>query len=552
VRCRNGASNSASASISDEGIVTKVQRFTAITAIALAGAGLAAQGTLDYAVLARIQDEGLNRSQVMDHVGWLSDVAGPRLTGSPGFKQAADWAVKRLADWGLANAKTEKWKFGKGWSLTHFQAHLVEPQRQPMIGYPKAWTPSTKGTVTADVMRVAIGSDADFEKYRGKLAGKIVLSQPARDVRMLEGRITWRMGEEMLNEAERLPIPAPNAPRPAAPPSGPSLAEKALQFYLSEGVAAVLDRGSDQSTVPMGGNENLSPMTQRVDGGTIFVQAGGPRDENAGKVPPQITLAVEHYNRLVRLLDRGVPVKMEIDVQAQFHDETDMNGLNVVAEIPGSDLANEIVLIGAHLDSWHSSNGATDNGAGVAVMMETMRILKAVGAKPRRTIRIALWGGEEQGYLGSRGYVQEHLGDAAKPKAEYQRLAAYYNLDNGTGRIRGIWMQGNVAITPIFAQWIEPLRGLGVTVLAPRSTSGSDYVPFDEIGIPAFQFIQDRLEYNSRTHHSNMDTFDRVQRDDLVQMSIVLANFAYNTSMHDKLLPRKVMPTAAGTRPTQE
>ncbi len=310
---------------------------------------------------------------------------------------------------------------------------------------------------------------------------------------MLEGRITWRMGDEMLAEAERLPIPAPVGPRPPAP-AGPSLADKTLQFFLAESVVAVLDRGSDQSIVAMGGNENLSPMTQRVDGGTIFVQAGGPRDDNAGKVPPQVTLAVEHYNRLVRLLDKGLPVKMAIEIQAQFHDEVDMNGMNVIAELPGSDLASEIVLIGAHLDTWHSSTGATDNGAGVAVMMEAMRILKAVGAKPRRTIRIALWGGEEQGYLGSRAYVREHLGEAAAPKPEYQRHSAYYNLDNGTGRIRGVWMQGNVAITPIFAQWIEPLRGLGVSVLAPRSTSGSDYVPFDEIGIPAFQFIQDRLD----------------------------------------------------------
>ena len=517
---------------------------------ALAAVVVRAQDTLDYALLAKIQNEALSRSQVMDHVGWLSDVYGPRLTGSPGFARAADWAVKRLSEWGLGNAKTEKWKFGKGWSLTRFQAHLVEPQRQPLIGYPKAWTPSTQGAVTADVVRVAIGSEADFEKYRGKLRGTIVLTQPAREVRMLEGRITWRMGDELLAEAERLPIPPAAGPRPPAP-SGPSLAEKALQFFLAEGVVAVLDRGSDQSIVAMGGNENLSPMTQRPDGGTIFVQAGGPRDENAGKVPPQVTLAVEHYNRLVRVLDRGLPVKMEIDIQAQFHEETDMNGMNVIAEIPGSDPAGELVLLGAHLDSWHSSTGATDNGAGVAVMMEAVRLLKAVGAKPRRTIRIALWGGEEQGLLGSRAYVREHLGDAAKPKPEYQKLSAYYNLDNGSGRIRGVWMQGNVAITPIFAQWIEPLKGLGVSVLAPRSTSGSDYVPFDEVGIPAFQFVQDRLEYNSRTHHSNMDSVDRVQRDDLVQASIVLANFAYHTAMRGSLLPRKAMAPAA-TAPTQD
>ena len=294
--------------------VTRHPRILALAIAALAAVALQAQDTLDYALLARVQDEGLSRSQVMDHVGWLSDVNGPRLTGSPGFKQAADWAVKRLGEWGLANAKTEKWKFGKGWSLSHFQAHLLEPQRQPLIGYPKAWSPSTKGLVTGDVIRVAIGSEADFEKYRGKLGGKIVLAQPARDVRMLEGRITWRMGDEMLAEAERLPIPAAVAPRAPAPP-GPSLAEKTLQFFLAEGVAAVLDRGSDQSVVAMGGNENLSPMTQRVDGGTIFVQAGGPRDENAGKVPPQVTLAVEHYNRLVRVLDRGLPVKMELEIR---------------------------------------------------------------------------------------------------------------------------------------------------------------------------------------------------------------------------------------------
>jgi len=223
----------------------------------------------------------------------------------------------------------------------------------------------------------------------------------------------------------------------------------------------------------------------------------------------------------------------------------------VVAELPGTDLAGEVVLLGAHLDSGQAATGATDNGTGVAVMMEAMRILRAVGAKPRRTIRVALWGGEEQGYSGARAYVRDHLGTLASPKPEYQTLSAYYNLDNGAGRIRGIWMQGNPAVAPVFSQWIEPLRGLGVTVLAPRSTSGSDYVPFDEIGIPAFQFIQDRLEYNSRSHHSNMDTLDRVQRDDLVQMSIVMAHFAYHTAMRNEKLPRKAIPAPSPPRPTQ-
>jgi hypothetical protein len=403
------------------------------------------------------------------------------------------------------------------------------------------------------VVRVVIASDADFEKYRGKLAGKIALTQSAREVRMLEGRVTWRMDAAMLAEAETMPVPGPaasGAPRA----TGPSLQDRIQQFLLAERVAAAFDRGADGSMVAMGGAENLSAQTQRTDGGTVFTGSGGPRDQNAGKVVPQVTLAVEHYNRMVRLLDRGVPVKVELNIQAQFHDETDMNGFNVVADIPGGDLAHEVVLLGAHLDSYHLSTGATDNGVGVAAMMEAVRILKAVGVKPRRTIRVALWGGEEQGLMGARAYVREFLADAAtmQLKAGHANLVAYYNIDNGTGRIRGVWMQGNLAITPIFRQWIEPLRGLGVSTLSPRIVSGSDYVAFDEVGIPAFQFIQDRLEYNSRTHHSNMDVYDRVQRDDAVQMAVVAATFAYNTAMRDEKLPRKPLPVRpASAKPTQ-
>jgi hypothetical protein len=459
-----------------------------------------------------------------------------------------------MTQWGLTSPRLERWKFGQGWSLQRFSAHMIEPQVQPLIGYPKSWTPGTAGTVTGDVIRVAIGSDADFERYRGKLSGKIVLTQPAREVRMLEGRLTWRMDAAMLAEAESMPVPAPPSPAPSPRPAGPALQEKIQQFLLAEGVLAALDRGADASTVAMGGAENLSAQTQRPDGGTIFTGSGGPRDQNAGKVVPQVTLAVEHYNRMVRLLDRGIPVKVELDIQARFHDEADTNGFNVLADIPGTDLAQEVVLLGAHLDSYHMSTGATDNGVGVAAMMEAMRILKAIGAKPRRTIRVALWGGEEQGLMGARAYVREHLADVAtmQLKPGHGNLVAYYNIDNGTGRIRGVWMQGNLAITPIFRQWIEPLRGLGVSTLSPRIVSGSDYVAFDEVGIPAFQFIQDRLEYNSRTHHSNMDVYDRVQRDDAVQMAVVAATFAYNTAMRDEKLPRKPLPVRATTaKPTQ-
>jgi hypothetical protein len=522
----------------------------------VAGAALAlgvvlhAQERLDYTTLSKIQDEGLNRSQAMDHAWWLSDVYGPRLTGSPGIKQAGDWASQKLTAWGLVNVHQEKWKFGKGWSLQRFSAHLIEPQIQPLIGFPKSWTPGTKGVVTADVIPISIRSEADFDQYRGKLAGKIVLTQPAREVKMLDGRVVWRMDDDMLAEAETMPVPAPAA---AARPSGPSLQDKINQFLLAEGVVAAFDRGGDASTVAMGGAENLSAMTQRTDGGTVFVMGGGPRDESAGTVVPQVTLAVEHYNRMVRLVQHKIPVKVELNIQAQFHDETDANGFNVIADLPGADPSGEVVMIGGHLDSGHSATGATDNGTGVAVLMEAMRILQAVGAKPRRTIRVALWGGEEQGYAGARAYVRDHLADVKtmQLKPDHGRISAYFNLDNGAGKIRGVWMQGNLALTPIFSEWIEPLRGFGVSTLSPRIVSGSDYVAFDEVGIPAFQFIQDRLEYNSRTHHSNMDVYDRVQRGDLVQMAVVVASFAYNAAMREEMLPRKPLPVpAAPPKPT--
>jgi carboxypeptidase Q len=298
-------------------------------------------------------------------------------------------------------------------------------------------------------------------------------------------------------------------------------------------------------------------MAQRTDGGTIFVQSGGPRDQNAGKVPPQVVLAVEHYNRMIRILEKGVPVKVELNIQAQFHDETSPNGFNLIAEIPGTDLKDEVVMIGAHFDSHHSATGATDNAAGSAAMMEAMRILKTIGVKPRRTIRIGLWGGEEQGLLGSRAYVKEHFADplalqqTGQLKPGHEKLSCYFNIDNGTGRIRGVWSQNNLAVTKIFEQWAEPLRDLGVTIISPRSVSQTDHLAFDAVGLPGFQFVQERLEYNSRTHHSNMDTVDHVQRDDMVQMATVVAVFAYNAAMRNEKLPRKALP-ASQPRPQRE
>jgi Iap family predicted aminopeptidase len=310
----------------------------------------------------------------------------------------------------------------------------------------------------------------------------------------------------------------------------------------AEGAIAIFERGSD-SDMAAGGSD-LPWQQQRPDGGTIFPAGAAPRDENAGKGVPRVTLAVEHYNRMIRVLDKGIPVKVELNVETKYYDETSMNGFNTVADLPGGDLASEIVLLGAHFDSHPYATGATDNATGSAAMMEALRILKATGVKPRRTIRLALWGGEEQGLLGSRAYVREHFADidTMTLKPEHAKLAAYFNSDNGTGRVRGIWMQGNLAVRPIFEQWMAPLKDLGVTILSPRPVTSTDHLSFDNAGLPGFQFLVDRLEYNARTHHSNMDTFDRVQRDDMIQQATVIAVFAYNAAMRDEKLPRKALP----------
>ena len=502
---------------------------------------------LDYVMIGRIRDEGLNRSQVMDHISWLSDVYGPRLTGSPGIAQAGEWALKKFAEWGLASPHRETWPFGKGWSLVRFNAQMIEPQVQPLIGVPASWTPGTNGAVTAEVVRVQIDTDADFARYRGTLAGKIVLTQPARAVPMMEGPFILRMGEREFSEAATTPIP-PAGGRGGrgrgGAGGGPGLAARIQQFYKSEGVVALFNRGGDSTTAA--GGSDLSWQQQHPDGGTVFPVGGGSRGEDAGSGLPTVTLAVEHYNRMVRVLDKQLPVKVALDIETRFHDETTPNGFNLIADIPGTDpqLKDEIVLIGAHFDSVAAATGATDNAAGSAAMMEAMRILQAIGARPRRTIRIGLWGGEEEGLLGSRAYVRDHLGDPATMslKPEHAKLSAYFNSDNGTGRVRGIWLQGNLAVAPIFRQWIEPLRDLGVAALGPRSVSQTDHVSFDNVGVPGFQFMVDRLEYNSRTHHSNMDFYDHVQRDDMIQQAVVIAVFAYDAAMRDEMLPRKAPP----------
>ena len=498
----------------------------------------------DPDVLGAIREEGFRRSQAMEIVSWLSDVYGPRVTGTPAIEAAKEWAAERMRALGL-RVSEERFAYGRGWSLERFHAHLIEPQVMPIIGYPRAWTPGTGGTVTAEVVRVNVGSRAELERHRGRLRGKIVLAQEPRDVRMLEGDLVLRMDDRLLDEAARQPDG--RSRQASSGGSGARLRDHVQAFFLAEGVVAVLDRGSDLSVVggaPLG--SDLVWPTQRTDGGTLFVGPGGSRAAGAREVVPAATIAVEHYNRMIRVLDKGLPVKVEIDIRTRFHDEVRPNGFNLLAELPGTDLADEVVILGAHFDSTHASTGATDNAAGVAAMMEAARILQAVDARPRRTIRVALWGGEEEGLLGSRAYVRRHYADLRTMELlpDHAEVSAYYNLDNGAGRIRGIWLQGNAAAAPLFEDWMRDLADLGVTTIGRRSTRGTDHVPFDNVGLPGFQFIQDRLEYNSRTHHSNMDVYDRVQRDDLLQMAVVAATFAYRTAMLDERLPRKTLPAA--------
>jgi hypothetical protein len=536
---------------------------TASLVVALGLSAILAQAPerIDYAAVAQIRDEGLNRSQVMDHIGWLSDVYGPRLTGGPGILQASDWAIKKFNEWGLSNPHRETFAFGKGWSLVRFSAHMIEPQVQPLIGFPASWTPGTNGLVRADVVRVQIDADADFEKYRGTLAGKIVLTQPERPVPLLEGLIVHRMGERELAEAATTPIPSPRGGGAGVRGRGGSAADdddaagrgrggaqalnaRIARFYKAEGVVATFNRGSDSVMASVG--SNLSAQQQRTDGGTIFPTGNGSRGPDAGGGVPSVTLAVEHYNRMVRILAKSVPVKVELNIETKFYDETTPNGFNTIAEIPGTDpaLRDEVVILGAHFDSTAAATGATDNATGSGAMMEAMRILKAIGVKPRRTVRIVLWGGEEEGLLGSRAYVKEHFADPETMvvKPAHAKVAAYFNSDNGTGRVRGIWLQGNMAAGAVFEQWMKPLSDLGVAALGPRSVASTDHASFDAVGLPGFQFMVDRLEYNSRTHHSNMDVYDRVQRDDMVQQATVIAVFAYNAAMRDEKLPRKPLP----------
>jgi len=499
---------------------------TAIIAV-LVGLPLAADWPvtekLDLDAIYRIKDEGLQRSKVMEIESYLTDVNGPRLTGSPEIKEAADWAQKTMKDWGLANVHLETWPFGRGWQNRRFAANAVTPRAYPLIGYPKAWTPGTNGPVTSEAVIAVINSEKDFDTFRGKLRGKFVLAAAMRDVPAHFDAPGHRYSDAELIELSKQPDAGGGRGRGNFQ-AAQEFNRKKAQFWIDEAVAAVLD-------------------FSRGDGGTVFVQSGGSRDPKDPPSPVQATLAVEHYGRIWRTLEKKIPVTLTMDIDSRFLD-ADLNAFNIVGELPGSDKADEVVMIGGHFDSWHTGTGATDNAAGSAIMMEAMRILKTTGVKLRRTVRIGLWGGEEEGLLGSRAYVKEHYADPAtmQLKPEHAKFAGYFNVDNGTGLIRGVYLQGNEAVAPIFQQWMEPFKNMGMTTLTIRNTGGTDHLSYDAVGLPGFQFIQDEVEYNSRTHHSNMDVYERIQPGDMMRNAVIVASFVYNAANRDEKLPRKPLP----------
>ena len=520
--------------------------------------------SLDLAMYQRIRDEGLNHSHVMEFATALMDGIGPRLTASPNAKKANEWTRDTLTKIGLENAHLEDWgEFGLGWQQLNTWARMVAPDTAVLIVQATPWSPSTAGPVTGDVVFVSIQTEKDFDQYKGKLAGKVVLFGAMREVPPVDKALFDRYTEKDLTDIAEFPV---NGGPGGIPPEMQArlrermerqrLIDKIAQFFFDEKVVAVIEPSRDGKN---GGGS----------GGTLFDDNGA----TLGRTPyvadkrvkiPVVVAAIESYGRLYRLTQAHAPVSVEIDVETRFTGEHE-HAFNTVAEIPGTDpkLKEQVVMVGGHLDSWIAGTGATDNGAGTIVAMEAVRILKALGVKPRRTIRIALWTGEEQGIFGSKGYVTEHFGSAKlstapdqmqlpefmrraagplKVKPEHKLVSAYFNVDNGTGKIRGVYTQGNAAIAPIFAQWIAPLKDLGVTTITNRNTGGTDHLSFDAVGIPGFQFIQDMLDYESRTHHSNEDVVERLQAADLKQIATVEAIFLYNAAQRDRMLPRKPLP----------
>lgn len=488
-------------------MTTRALNLTCGALLAALCTGMAAQSATDpKTMLDRIRREGLERSQVVDAFSQFVTVIGPRLTGSPNYKRAADWAREKLAAHGLVNARLEAWEFGRGWTLEQQVIEMVEPNYMPLIGYAEAWSASTKGDLVGAPVLVGGRSPADVAAMKGTLSGAIVLTQPVVTEFVREDRAQPSASDQPVR------IGAPPMPRPTVPQAD----ARAIAQTLREAGAGVLLRPS------------------YGEHGTVFALG---RDQGANAMPTMV-LAAEHYNMIARMVEKGVPVKVRVGIRARYL-TADTKGYNVVADLPGTDpaLKDEVVMIGAHLDSWHTGTGATDNADGAAAAIEAMRILKAIDARPRRTIRVGLWGGEEEGLLGSKAYVKQHLeGDANR--AARNKFAAYLNLDPGMGPIYGWYAENSAPAKGLFDAWLAPLEDLDGRRNVLAGITNTDHLSFKAAGVPGFNPIQDYVTYDVRTHHTNVDTYERVREQDLKQNAVVLAWFAYNAAMMDGTFPR--------------
>ena len=534
--------------------------------LSLFAIALCAQDKADLAVVQRIKVEAFQNSKVMDHLFWLTDVYGPRLTGSPGFTAAANWTVRQLKEYGIDDAAIQPWgKFGRSWRLTKFSISIQEPEYAPLIGFPLAWSADTKGPVTAEPVLAPLklsdtldakktGEELEkyFREYKGKLRGKIVLLEKPRDVTPATTAPASRYSDADLAKEADAPTPVALPPfdiEKMVLPEKPDERRALFNLLPLDAEAKIWEYSYDTVTdrvnhfLAQEGVVAAIVPSYKADAGTVAGEAAGTYKSDQPVPEPRIALTIEHYNRIARLLDKKVPVKLELEVRTTSDGATG-EGLNIIANIPGSSKPDEIVMIGAHFDSWIGGTGATDNGTGSAVMIEVMRILKALHLKLDRTVRLGLWSGEEQGIYGSRAYVKATFGDpeTMQLKPAHAKLSGYFNDDNGSGKIRGVYLQGNDAMRPVFEAWFAPFRDLGVTTITIRNTGGTDHQSFDQVGLPGFQFIQDALEYGRITHHSNMDLYDHAVPADLMQASAVIASVVYHAANRAEMLPRKELP----------
>ena len=486
---------------------------------------------IEWDMVAKIREEGFQRSQVMDLAGYMSDVLGARLSLSEDMKRAQIWVKEKMEKLGLANTAIEPFmEYGITWDNEYFSLHMLEPDYQNLVGYPLTHTPSTPGKITCRAVIAEIQTKQDCDKYRGKITGAVVLTTPQAEIDLeAMAQATPRRTPEELKQLEENVIPRPRRRRREEGPPNPDILkdEEKIAFYKAEGALALLECRSG-----------------KLGAVRAFARPGTKQDEwsREGSLNslPIVAVTPEHYNRMYRILARGIPVKIELEVRNRLGEEVE-EACNVLGEIPGTDLHDEIVMIGAHFDTWQASPNASDDTSGCAVALEAARILKAIGAQPRRTIRVALWAGEEQGIYGSREYVHKHFGNPKDPeigtKPGYEKFSVYFNQDYGAGAFRGIYLQGNEYVRHIFEDWMEPLKDLGFETTSIQSVGSTDHVSFDAAGLPGFQFIQDRIP--GTAGHTNLDFFDTLQEDDLMKNAVIMAVFAYNAAMRDERIPRK-------------